>query len=734
MDLELGIQLEQGPGERSLSFEVKDYRPEGDSPQFQFEPITLTENPKAFFADLYRRVEGLPKDEGLSAEDVLEELQDYGSYLYHQLLPPELGRFLERHQGCSLQIHSTEPWIPWEWVRLERAEEGHRLPGPFLCEAFDLSRWLAGRPQPLTLPVAKMALVAWGRSRNLDLQGEVAFLEGLRGADRQVRLIEPRLRTLRAALASGEFDSLHFCGHGDAPDRADHAELHLEDHTRFTPVNLQGAARNLGRGQPLVFLNACRTARGGFSLTGLGGWAGHFLAAGAGAFIGTHWTVSNSKAEVFSQHFYLAFLKGAPIAHAFRAARNAIREPGNPSWLAYTLYAHPEARYLPRASETSPQPFRTGLPSFQKPTDPILEMRSPRWPGDPSNASSLLNADYRVVPFHGRNQELEKLRKWCLGGAADCQILLYTGPGGMGKSRLAMEACESLGEGWRAGFIRRNILDLDVDPHQLKQTVWPRLTQGTRPVFMVMDYSETHHAKLVSLLEVIAAPRGPRLRLLLLSREAGDWWYGLKRQRGIVGNLLRGQRARHDSLGPLASSLADREQSYRTAAKAFAAKLDKPVQGPPPSALDDSCFDRVLLLHMMALASVEGVRLKARDSDDGVLDYILDRERRLWENQLAARGLPQTFHKGLGQVLAEVYSRGGVGSRQEALTIFRQLPFFEGRPADLLDEAATLLHECYPGEDCWIEAIQPDLLGEHLIMREHSSMGKAITDDIFGPV
>jgi hypothetical protein len=56
--------------------------------------------------------------------------------------------------------------------------------------------------------------------------------------------------------------------------------------------------------RPLVFLNACETGGSSRDLLGLGGWPARFLAAGAGAFLGTYWTVSGNAARAFSQGFY----------------------------------------------------------------------------------------------------------------------------------------------------------------------------------------------------------------------------------------------------------------------------------------------------------------------------------------------------------------------------------------------------------------------------------------------
>jgi hypothetical protein len=721
-DLELGISLDHAEGRWTLTFELHGYDPKLAIDHRIFEPVHLAEDPRSFLVKIFGQVEELPNDGGLSPDDILRELEDFGSFLYQKVLPPGLGPQLEEHQGRSLQIHSQEPWIPWECVRLERDEDGRRVPGDFLCEAFDLSRWLGGRPQPLGLSLRRLALVAW-EGTDLDLTAEIDFLESLRAPRREVERVPARPDSVRQAFAAGRYDGFHFSGHSEVSGHPDQAELHLEDHTRFTPLNLRGEARNLGRRQPLIFLNACRTGRTGFSLTGLGGWAEHFLAVEAGAFIGTHWAVRNRRAGTFAQAFYQAFLGGAPIARAFREARQAVKSPGDPSWLAYTLYAHP----LARAAASRCRPFTSALEQIRPEADDVLTSPEPRGPRDASSPGALLRADYGVVPFHGRDEEIEDLYAWCVEGEP-IQIRLYTGPGGMGKTRLALEICAHLrDEGWKAGFL---------DPRLSRpvEETWPLLLRGGKPVLMVRDYAELRTERLAPLLHKMARHRDLPVRLLLLSRTAGDWWGYLKREGDGVGELIRGRATRHLSLGPLALTLPERRESLETAARAFAAKLDKPVPGRLPKDLEADYFDRVLLLHTTALAAIEGVRLKSEEGEDGILDYILDRERRFWQERLRTRELPPSFFRGLGQVMAIVTLEGGVASEGRALEIFESLTFFGGRPRDLLVEAAYLLHECYPGPaGLWIEPVQPDLLGEHLVMQDAPKTEGVAMDQVFGP-
>ncbi len=85
-----------------------------------------------------------------------------------------------------------------------------------------------------------------------------------------------------------------------------------------------------------------------FSFTGLGGWADRLVKhACVGAFVGAMWEVNDALALQFARRFYTALLQdNATIAEAFRLAREEIRQaaPYNSTWLAYVLYADPEAR------------------------------------------------------------------------------------------------------------------------------------------------------------------------------------------------------------------------------------------------------------------------------------------------------------------------------------------------------------------------------------------------------
>jgi CHAT domain-containing protein len=103
--------------------------------------------------------------------------------------------------------------------------------------------------------------------------------------------------------------------------------------------------RSLERASPLVFLNACRSAGDANWFSSMSGWARNFVAAGAGAFIGSLWAVRSSSAHTFADALYEQFVGNAkPLGAASLAARQAIaRDEGDPTWLAYAVYGNPAA-------------------------------------------------------------------------------------------------------------------------------------------------------------------------------------------------------------------------------------------------------------------------------------------------------------------------------------------------------------------------------------------------------
>lgn len=316
-----------------------------------------------YVASLYREIEDRWLSTASDAEAFQEELREFGGSLLSQLFPEQLQDVLWRRRDSlkDLVVLSSEPFIPWELVHLK--EPGGPLPDEsrFLAEA-GLVRWLYTRdnaypPQTLHARPGKVRVIAPDYAepelRLVQAGAEAEFLRATLGAE----LVTAQEREVRALLRSGDFDVLHFAGHGvaDGGDIAN-AKVLLEGRSEYgtyvrtalsaTTVDQQARLAHADGSKPLVVFNACQTGRLGTQMSSLGGFAQAFLNRGAGAFISSMWSVGDYPAGVFVETLYQELLRGQPVAAAASAARRQARLSGDGTWLSYAVYAHPQARLL----------------------------------------------------------------------------------------------------------------------------------------------------------------------------------------------------------------------------------------------------------------------------------------------------------------------------------------------------------------------------------------------------
>ena len=347
------------------------------------------------------------------------------------------------------------------------------------------------------------------------------------------------------------------------------------------------------------------------------------------------------------------------------------------------------------------------------------------WRKDELAAGSILDPKYRIAPFVGREAELKDLIGWCLDETqATKPLRLYVGPGGFGKTRFMLRACELLRDahGWLAGFLDRQF---DGWPEEAVKG----LVESEVPKLVVLDYADTQVEAAAVLLQRLNARRGlvAPVRLVLLAREGpketGDalapraevpWIAELKRRSGAAQALVAGLRA--IELAPLASDAALREASFAGAREAFARALNVPEQAgqaPPRPDLSADTFERVLFIHAAALASLEGRRI---DDAAELLDYLVEREERSWTRGIKSFGLATVTADLVAQAAALITFSCGLEDRDTGYTLIRKLPIAQGQPATVLYRVIELLHQLYPGH-IYLDAVRPDLIGEHLIER-----------------
>lgn len=332
----------------------------------------------------------------------------------------------------------------------------------------------------------------------------------------------------------------------------------------------------------------------------------------------------------------------------------------------------------------------------------LLADPSRAWFADRYPISALLRAEYGVVPFWGRAELVDDLTGWAAAGPR-VGVRLYTAAGGMGKTRLLIELCARLRDaGWRTGFLRQDVSQVDA-------AHLAHLGREVPGVLAVVDYCETRQQAVGRLVDA-ALRSGTNTRIVLLARAAADWWHQLRQLPDTLGDFLNGPGVTVHDVPPLAPDLVRRKEVTDLARHTFAEVLGRPVPAGDGD-LSADAYDRVLFLHLHALAAVEGV---AAGNARALLDFALRREQGFWDSGLRAADLPLLTGRPIRQAAALATLAGSAGDFDKATRLLARAPLLAGQPAASIGRVAELLHRVYPS-DAWLSGVQPDLLGEHLV-------------------
>ena len=340
-------------GERVYSYALR-LVPGEPERVFESAPIVGRDD---FVRDRIGEVERVIKDPDLTARQRLTQLQNTGTLLFDQFFPEDMQAYLWKHRDRvhDLIVYTDEPFVPWELVHL-KPPRGKRGTKPRFLASGGLVRWQLGSFPPREVHVRR------GRARSICpvyanpmFKNDVGVAEA--GYLRERFGAKPVMATPRGVerfLRGGGFDLLHFSGHGAArSDAIADAKVLLRGQRRGSTVREQflsstDVSQNVdwtdpGVPGPLVVLNACQTGRSGELFTTVGGFAKAFLDAGASAFVSCLWSVQEEPARVFVETLYEELLKGTPMSRASALARAAARDADDPTWLAYVVYARPDA-------------------------------------------------------------------------------------------------------------------------------------------------------------------------------------------------------------------------------------------------------------------------------------------------------------------------------------------------------------------------------------------------------
>jgi tetratricopeptide (TPR) repeat protein len=342
------------------------------------------------------------------------------------------------------------------------------------------------------------------------------------------------------------------------------------------------------------------------------------------------------------------------------------------------------------------------------------------WPRGRADAA-ILRAEYRVVDFHPERQAaLEALQGWC-AAANPIAVQLITGPGGTGKTRLAIQLLTALGPGWRTGFLHRRAEDVAT------VALDGVFADQKRPLLLVVDYAETRRPVVEAVLDHLRAHGAPcKVRLLLLARAAADWWRALLTASGDIRDLFAEHPPSEVQLARIADSPEQRAHVFAAALVDYAEALGRPAEAPGGIDFAAPHFANTLFLHIAALAALEGA---VPQGEQALLDWALDRERGLW---LERQGRDEARASALAQAATLLTLAGGAADGEEALAIFGRWPPLRAKGDDVLLAMFDLLGQLYPQDD-GATGVRPDLLGEHLVEQELTRASGLLGAALAGP-
>jgi hypothetical protein len=296
------------------------------------------------------------------------DLLRFGGDLFDTLFQGDVRRLYDearsrQHRRLDFVFTSMIPWIsekPWEFAydparqSFLATEEIHFVRNVLTSVPADAVTGPSGPLRILVAAAQPVGLVPLSADQEVRVirRGFQSLIDaGLVTVDIIARATPEQLHDW---LKPGSYQIAHFIGHGVFDEHRGEGCLVFE--------NERGGEYKLGerqvrelfckRGLSLVFLNACESARGGRADFNKG-VAQALVAHGLPALVANQYSVLDSSATTFAQHFYLSVAQGLSVGASAREARIAVNYSLHGElidWAVPALYARNPAMTLIDAS------------------------------------------------------------------------------------------------------------------------------------------------------------------------------------------------------------------------------------------------------------------------------------------------------------------------------------------------------------------------------------------------
>lgn len=308
--------------------------------------------------------------------------------------------------------------------------------------------------------------------------------------------------------------------------------------------------------------------------------------------------------------------------------------------------------------------------------------------------TALLDARFGIAPFIADAAIEAELDLWV------CQpdpflLRMEYGPGGVGKTRRWLEYCSA----------RRDLGVYGVISRRIRGGFWEHdffsYASGDKTRVIVVDYAESQLEFVASLIHATASFETGKTRIILLARNAADWWLKLKRYDAIVQEVLHDATVSEVRAAPMAIPQERQYEAIKAAMASYADRLGLPTPSTTP---DHSSCKSAIDLQLSALATV------TKTDGTDLVAAVLERERRFWDKVATSR-ISSTLIEAL---VAAVYQMDGIDTAAQAKDIFLGKGAFQDLSSHDLRALFEFCRTLYPG-DQYLNPIQPDLIGERLL-------------------
>lgn len=319
------------------------------------------------------------REQGTLPEE--QELISFGIYLFETLFQGKVRRLYDEARGrqrsgkLAFVITSMIPWVaekPWEFAydpsraRFLATEEILMLRNVITSVPVDLIPLSTGPLRILVVAAQPVGLVPLSIGQEIEVirRGFAPLVKA------GLAIIEVLVRAtpgdLHRKLSTGDYNVVHFIGHGRFDDATEKAWLTFESRDGgHWDLDVRGAREIFcQRGVSLVFLNACQTGSGGNADFNKG-MAQALASHGLPAVVANQYSVLDTSATSFARHFYWSLAHGIGIGQAACEARIAVNYSMGGElidWAVPVVYARDPSMALcakTHANAAAPEPAAT---------------------------------------------------------------------------------------------------------------------------------------------------------------------------------------------------------------------------------------------------------------------------------------------------------------------------------------------------------------------------------------